>query len=754
MNKQLIFLYLISFSSIFSQKLLWPTNTSKSYSSNFGEYRDDHFHMGLDIKTNAMIGQEIYAVEDGYIHRMRSEFTGYGKSLYQTTVSGHEVVYAHLESFTPLMDKVWRLQQTKRMSYIVDAHFSSREFQIKKGDVIGFSGNTGNSFAPHLHFEYRSSKSEPLNPLTMGFSDLPDNVIPIPKELAIIPASKNTIINASPLTQIIPLFRDKSGIYHFADTISVFGEFAFALKAIDKREGANNIYQFHKVELKVNNKIEFGLEYTKIPFSQNKFAKTIIEYDLKRKNLGEFQKLYRLEEHKKIYLHNTEKNGIINLPPGIHNIEIIVYDAAGNKANVKGKVIGTFPMQLEAQEIYHDDKVTTLSLSPARGGLPIKEAVLYSFTPFGFVDQKVDIISTTQVKNNLHITFPSKFISNRIIQILGINQLGGMIQPYHWTKLKPTISVIDIYPDLKISNTEHGLLFQVDIDQYVKTNVSLKLASENTFTSYKMNQIRPTTFISDKLDHDVVNNMTHIVIELFHNESIKETRFHYQLETIMPGQEKIIFSNDRNCRIKTKPGSFYQKNTIWIDKVKKFAPVKNGFHVSSVYQIQPYDLTLKGKIEVELSYNRDLSEHSNLGIYYYDNKKEDWIYLTTRRNKSKLTLTSDLREMEAITIIQDLDPPKITRFFPENGGRYQSRDVRKIKINVEDSISGIEPVEKSFSLKFNNKPLYAAYQPIQKLISYSFDTMLSNGQHKLEFKVQDRQGNKVDKIIHFVILKK
>ena len=86
-----------------------------------------------------------------------------------------------------------------------------------------------------------------------------------------------------------------------------------------------------------------------------------------------------------------------------------------------------------------------------------------------------------------------------------------MIQPSHWTKLEPSISVIDIYPDLKISNTEHGLLFQFDIDQYVKTNVSLKLANENTFNSYKMNQIRPTTFISDKLDHNVVNNMTHVV---------------------------------------------------------------------------------------------------------------------------------------------------------------------------------------------------------------------------------------------------
>ena len=148
-----------------------------------------------------------------------------------------------------------------------------------------------------------------------------------------------------------------------------------------------------------------------------------------------------------------------------------------------------------------------------------------------------------------------------------------------------------------------------------------------------------------------------------------------------------------------------------------------------------------------------MSEHSNLGIYYYDNKKEDWIYLPTERIRNKLTLKANLKEMEAITIIQDLDSPKITRFFPENGGRYQSRDVRQIRINIDDALSGIEPVEKSFSLKFNDEQLYPAYQPIQNLISYSFDKALSNGQHKLEFKVQDRLENEINKTVYFVILR-
>ena len=86
------------------------------------------------------------------------------------------------------------------------------------------------------------------------------------------------------------------------------------------------------------------------------------------------------------------------------------------------------------------------------------------------------------------------------------------------------------------------------------------------------------------------------------------------------GEREIIFSNDRNCIVNTKTGSLFQKNVLWVDKVKKFAKIKEGFHLSPVYQLQPYDLALKGKIEVQLKYDENLREHSNLGIYYYNQK--------------------------------------------------------------------------------------------------------------------------------------
>lgn len=706
--------------------------------------------MGLDIKTNGKIGQEILAVEDGHISRVRSDFNGYGKALYQRTVSGHEVVYGHLESFTPLMEKVWRLQQAKRRSYNVDAQFSPREFQVKKGDLIGFSGNTGHSFAPHLHFEYRSSKSEPLNPLTMAFN-LDDNVMPVPIKLAVIPISQGSLINASPLSQIIPLFRDKGGTYHFADTISVFGEFGFAVQAVDKREGTNNTYQFHRAELIIDGQPEFELNYTKIPFSQGKFAKTVIQYNLKRKNLGEFQKLYRLAEHRKISIHASDNSGILGLAPGFHSVGINIFDAHGNKTVVRGMVAGTFPMTLEAKEIFRDKKVVTLALAPRRGGLPIRDAVVYNFTPYGFPDQKVDILHAEQVKKDLHITIPLAAIQDRILQIIGINQLGGMVNPYHWTTLNLEISVVDVHPNLKISNTERGLFFQVDLDHYVPARATIRLANDNTFMSYSLAQIQPNTFLTERLSHQVVNNMKYVDVELTHEGLSRETRFHYLLQAVGPGQEYHVISNDRNCSIETKPGTFYQTNVIWIDNVKEFAPVTDGFHLSPVYQIQPFDLALKSKFRVGIRYDRDLVEHSNLGIYYYEGKEEKWVYTPTENNRRKQILTAEMEQMDAVTVIQDLDSPQIKNTFPGNSGRYHIQDVNRIEIEVDDSISGIESEEASFDLLLNDNPVYPAYQPLKKTVSYNFDQPLKEGQHKIDFKVRDRMGNESAGTIYFSV---
>ena len=234
-----------------------------------------------------------------------------------------------------------------------------------------------------------------------------------------------------------------------------------------------------------------------------------------------------------------------------------------------------------------------------------------------------------------------------------------MVDPFHWTDIKPEISVVDIRPDLKISNTQRGLFFQVELDHFVPAKATMRLANDNTFMSYPMNQINPNTFLTEKLSHNIVNKMTYIDIELQNKNLSRETRFNYLLEPVEPGKESFVFSNDRDCSMKTLAGTFFLSSVIWIDRVENHAKIKDGFHMAPVYQLQPFDLALKGAFQVGIRYARELVEHSNLGVYYFDPKPEKWTYVETTNNRRKQILTAELDRMDAVTIIQALDPPLI-----------------------------------------------------------------------------------------------
>ena len=204
--------------------------------------------------------------------------------------------------------------------------------------------------------------------------------------------------------------------------------------------------------------------------------------------------------------------------------------------------------------------VFTLSISPKQGGLPIRDAVIYGFTPYGYPNKKIDYVHSERVRKNLHITLSVDDAENQILQILAINQLGGMAEPYHWAPFEPQYSVIDILPDLDVSETNRGIFFQLQLDKYVNANASIKLANNNTFKSFGLNQIQPNVFLSEMLPHQDLVDVKYIDAELSFNGLSRETRFHFRSAVAEPGNETIIISQDKNCSVQVFPSTLYQTN--------------------------------------------------------------------------------------------------------------------------------------------------------------------------------------------------
>ena len=150
-----------------------PLDVPLDVSGSFGELRSNHFHSGLDFKTKGVEGLPVYAAGDGYISRIKISTFGYGKAIYITHPNGYTSVYGHLQKANGAIESFIKARQYKEQSYEVEMYLYPTELPVKKGDVIAFSGNTGGSGGPHLHFEFRNTKSEEiLNPMHFGFKKI------------------------------------------------------------------------------------------------------------------------------------------------------------------------------------------------------------------------------------------------------------------------------------------------------------------------------------------------------------------------------------------------------------------------------------------------------------------------------------------------------------------------------------------------------------------------------------------------------
>ena len=311
--------------------------------ANFGELRTHHWHMGLDIRTQTRENLPVYAAAGGYIASIGVRPLSFGRFIIINHPNGLSTLYAHLKDFAPELETYVTNQQYQQESWAIELKFSSNQFPVSKGTFIGYSGNTGGSAGPHLHFEIMDTKTERrLNPLLFGFP-LEDKAPPVIKGIALYDRGRS-INGQSP--RALPIKKIITG-YTLAnsDTLTTsLSQIGLAIQATDQVSGSTNPNGIYSATLEVDGQTVLAFILDSIDYEQTGYINAHIDYRHKQMGGAYYQHLSMLPGEGGVAYHPYQSDGVIRLTDTLpHPIAIIVADPYGNQSVLRFQIKTTNP---------------------------------------------------------------------------------------------------------------------------------------------------------------------------------------------------------------------------------------------------------------------------------------------------------------------------------------------------------------------------------------------------------------------------
>jgi Peptidase family M23 len=306
-----------------------------------GELRSTHFHAGLDINT-ANVGQPILAANDGYIYRATITTGGYGTVLYIRHPDGKGTLYAHLTEYVgPIAEHVLQERYRRKQSEI-DLFFKPGQFPVKKGDVIAKSGNTGGSGGPHLHFELRSANEEALNPMTLDYPEVQDNLAPVPQKLAFRTMDIKSRINDQYGRFEYHVIR-KGKDYYVNQPVAASGLIGLEVLAHDKQENSTFRFGISLIQVYANGQKVFSQKIEKINFGESRNILAVLDFRTMETRGYRFNKLYVDDGNRLNYYSGTTARKGIQVTDEDVNVEVKLTDYHGNSSSIFSTLKATPP---------------------------------------------------------------------------------------------------------------------------------------------------------------------------------------------------------------------------------------------------------------------------------------------------------------------------------------------------------------------------------------------------------------------------
>lgn len=316
--------------------LALPLREKTTLSGNFSELRGEHFHSGFDFKVGGVVGAHVLAADDGYVWQVRVSPVGYGKAVYLRHPNGYTTVYAHLNAYAPKLAPIVEQLQYSKRSFAVDTIFEPDALPVKKGELLGYAGNTGSSMGPHLHFEVRDANQTPLNPA--NFYKVTDNIAPELCTLGVFTIDSVRSVPVSRTTHLLDL-KSVKGKTTIDSTLHVESPAYFGIEAYDRMNGTANRFAIRNMWVEVDSEPVFELTVGNIPFNDNRYLLSLIAYGERATSKKTLIKTYVEPANRLDVYRNVSNCGVVNLTDDkVYSVIIRVADDNGNMSSLSFKV--------------------------------------------------------------------------------------------------------------------------------------------------------------------------------------------------------------------------------------------------------------------------------------------------------------------------------------------------------------------------------------------------------------------------------
>jgi hypothetical protein len=531
-----------------------PLDIPMQLSGNFGELRPNHFHAGCDFKTMQKEGLAVYAVADGYVSRVKISTFGNGKTIYITHSNGYTSVYAHLQRAAGAIEDFIKKTHYEEQSFEIEKYLKPGELVVKKGQIIGLSGNTGASEGPHLHFEFRDNITENIiNPMLFGFDKfLKDTKKPVIYAIYAYPLDNKSIVNQSKRPLLLNLALQKDGTY-LADKVVANGKIGFGINTFDYDDISFNKNGVYKVQTFYNGIPNFSYQFDTFSFDETRYVNALIDYSMYKKTQQRVQKLFMKSPYNLSLIKGDAKNGVLNVVPNLTaQYRIEVSDFNGNLTTINIP-IGNAVLPA----VIADEPVSKYLVKAKNESNFSKENMSVFFPANTFYEDfnlNFDVVNDTLFLHSDTVPAHSNFTieiddhkfseSQRdklFIASVGVNKLGynrtyrkgSVFTTYVKTLGKYALVLDTTPPKISIANPIEGkwltdkkqIQFTINDDLSGIKSYNGYLNGKWILFEYDNKTKKITHYFSDGIVAEGLNELKIIVVDNLGNSTIFETRF-------------------------------------------------------------------------------------------------------------------------------------------------------------------------------------------------------------------------------------